>query len=76
MNLTDKKFIMDNGQEYLTIETLEYDGKSYAYIVNKANPIDSLYVQVIFDGQMKVQTIDPDLFKEKIYPLFLDKFGK
>jgi len=73
MNIDDKVLIVDN-KEYIVVETVEYEGKLYAYLVNNANVIDSIFKEVIFNDDMKLLSIDKSLFLEKIYPLFLEKF--
>lgn len=73
MNIDDKVLIVDN-KEYIVVETVEYEGKLYAYLVNNANAIDSIFKEVILNDDMKLLSIDKSLFLEKIYPLFLEKF--
>ena len=61
---------MKNGKDYIVIEQVEYDRKKYLYLVNDADEMDSKYVEV---KDNKITQIDPNLFMEKIFPLFAEK---
>lgn len=74
MNLNDKKIILDDDTEYIIIENVELESKNYAYLVNANNPIDAIYVEIVNENGFKIKNIDNNLFKEKIFPLFVQKF--
>lgn len=73
MDYTDKKFTLDNGKIYIVIEQVDYDDKTYLYIVNREDEEDNKFVEIINDT---LSSIDPDLFKDKLLPIFIEKLKK
>ena len=74
MNIEDKILTINNN-EYIVIDTIDLDNKKYAYLVNTANELDSMFKEVIInEEEMHIESIDKDLFTNKIYPLFIEKF--
>ena len=74
MNIENLLFTLENGKKYMIIETVQLDGKQYAYLVNRDNEIDSMFREVALTEEKGLKEIDKDLFKEKIYPMFIKKF--
>ena len=74
MNLDDKVFTLDDNKEYMVIADVTYEGKTYVYLENTLDQQDTLFRElVIAEDNIKLRTIDPDLFDEKIFDLFKDK---
>ena len=74
MNLDNKVFTIEN-KKYLVIETVVFDNKNYVFLVNRENELDSMFREILNeDGNMIVKNIDPAIFNNKIYPMFLEKF--
>ena len=71
MDYINKKFVLDNGKSYLVIEQVNYEDNIYLYIANPDNEDDTKFVE-IKDGNLL--PIDSNLFDEKIFPLFMEKF--
>lgn len=70
MNYANKKFTMEDGKIYVVIEQVDYEDNIYLYIVNREDENDSRFVQIKND---ELSDIDIELFKEKIFPLFVEK---
>ena len=70
MNYANKKFTMEDGKIYIVIEQVDYEDNIYLYIVNREDENDSRFVQIKND---ELSDIDIELFKEKIFPLFVEK---
>jgi len=73
MSIEDKVLTVNN-KDYIVIETVQFEGRIYAYLVNNANVSDSIFKEIVVDNDMKLLSIEKTLFSEKIYPLFLEKF--
>ena len=73
MDYTDKIITMDNGKKYIVIEQVNYDLKTYLYLVNRADEKDAMFVE-ISNGQ--ILKINSELFEKTIVPLFVEKFQK
>ena len=73
MNYNDKVITMDNGEKYIVIEQVDYNGKTYLYLINKEDNKDAIFVEIKNDNILK---IDPKLFSQHILPLFLEKLSK
>lgn len=73
MDYTDKKFTLANGKIYIVIEQVDYNDKTYLYIVNREDEEDNKFVEIINDT---LSSIDPDLFKDKLLPIFIEKLKK
>lgn len=74
MDLNGKKLILADGEEFIVIETVEYNNKNYVYMVNKNNGIDAMYGEVNPKDQLTIKSINTAFFKEHILPLFMEKF--
>ncbi len=72
MDFNDKVITLGNGKSYLVIDTVIYENKTYAYLVNKFDELDSMFREI---SSMGLNEIDKDLFSQKIYPLFIEKFS-
>ena len=75
MNLKNNAYKLDNGKEYLVIEQVNYEEKTYVYLVNSSNENDTIFKEVILDENIKFLPIEPELFKNKIYGLFIEKLS-
>lgn len=73
MSYLNKVITINDNIRYLVIEEVELDNHLYLYIVNENDENDSRFVEII-NGEIKM--IDPVLFQEKVYPLFIEKFNK
>lgn len=73
MNYINKVITLVDNNKYLVIEQVDLDNHTYLYIVNDSNEKDSKFVEVTEKG---ISQIDPTLFQEKIYPLFISKLKK
>lgn len=71
MNFDDLKFTLDDGKEYLVVDSVIYKECVYVYLVNYKNPLDSMYKLVRnFDNDFVLEDVDPILFKNEILELF------
>ena len=74
MDFTNKALVAGD-KRYLVIESVKYDGKTYVFIVNAEDQTDSNFVEAIEkDGNITTSPIAPELFKNEILPLFVEKF--
>ena len=77
MNLEDKLLTLSNGEKYMIIESVSYENKKYAYIVNVNKDLDTLFVEMKEqDGNIVFDEIEQEYLEEKILPLFIEKFSK
>ena len=72
MDFSDK-CISFNGNDYIVVEQLDYDNLTYVYLMNDVLATDTMFVEIKDD---KVLLIDPKIFEEKIFPMFIEKFKK
>ena len=72
MDYSDKSITMKDGREYIVIEQVNLDGNTYLYIVNDKDDNDTRYVEIKDNNILK---IDPKLFEEKVFPLFMEKMS-
>jgi len=75
MDLSDKIITLENNKKYIVIEIVEYNGDKYIYLVNEKEEIDSIFRKLTYNGILQLEEIEQNLFIEKIYPLFLEKFN-
>lgn len=73
MDYNNKVFTINN-KKYLVMDTVILDNKNYVFLINKENEMDNQFKEIIYDGNLILKNIDSELFQEKIYPLFLEKF--
>lgn len=73
MDINNKVLTIDD-KKYLVIETVEFEDKQYVYLLNKNDALDSMFREFFFEENYGLKKIDPKLFEEKIYPLFIEKF--
>ena len=72
--LENKIFVLDNGEKYSVVETVSYNNKIYAYLVNINDEMDSMFKEVcILDNEINLEDIDKDLFKKNIVGLFIER---
>lgn len=75
MDFNNKKFVLNDDKEYEVIEFVEFDNRSYLYLVNVDSEEDSCFKEFVdSNGEFILDDIDPDLFENNIFPLFIDKF--
>ena len=70
MDYSDKSITLKDGKEYIVIEQVNYEGNIYLYLVNNDDEKDARFVEM---KDNNVSLIDPDLFKDVIFPLFAEK---
>lgn len=70
MRYDDKVITMENGDKYIVIYQVDYESNTYLYLVNRDRNADTMFVQI---KDNRVSDIDPKLFKEKIFPLFINE---
>ena len=70
MDFSDKCLTI-NGKNYIVIEQVDYDNHTYLFLLNDNDELDSMFCEV--NGK-DVLLIEPELFKNKIFPLFIKKF--
>ena len=70
MDYSDKSLTI-NGKNYIVIEQVDYDNHTYLFLLNDNDELDSMFCEV--NGK-DVLMIEPELFKNKIFPLFIKKF--
>lgn len=75
MDLENKVIVTDEGTRYLIIETVEYENRKFAYLVNDKNELETMFVEIADNGN-SVKTIVPEFFEGIIFPLFQEKFLK
>lgn len=73
MDYTDKKFTLDDNNTYIVVEQVDFENNTYLYIVNSMDEDDTKFVQIKDD---EILDINPNLFNNKIFPLFVEKFSK
>ena len=67
MNYSDKAITL-NGIDYIVIKQVNYNNKNYVYLVNDKDKTDTMFGEIKND---EVFMIEPKLFQEIIFPLFL-----
>ncbi len=75
MDFENKIITLDNGKSYMVIDTVVYENKTYAYLVNKFDELDSMFREIVSGDNLSLNMIEKDLFSQKIYPLFIEKFS-
>ena len=74
MELDDKVFTLDNNEEYMVIEHIEFEGRIYLYLENTLDQQDTLFRELVINNDnVKLINIDPNLFENKIFDLFKEK---
>lgn len=73
MDYRNKKIVLEDNREYIVLEQVDYDNHTYLYIVSKENIEDTAFVEIRNDNILK---IDPKIFNERIFALFIDKLKK
>lgn len=68
MSYLNKVITINDSIKYLVIEEVDLENHIYLYLVNEDDEKDSRFVEIV-NGEIK--TIDPILFQEQIYPLFI-----
>ena len=72
----DKKTLINNNKRYVVIEQVNLDGATYLFIINSQDEYDSKFVGIrVENGKVVAYAIEPELFREKVFPLFLEKFA-
>lgn len=73
MDYTNKTLTLNDGIDYIVVEQVDFEDKTYLYIVNSEDEDDTSFIQI---NGGNILDINPELFKEKIFPLFKEKFEK
>ena len=73
MDYTNKTLTLNDGIIYVVVEQVDYDDKTYLYVVNSEDENDTTFIEL---NGGNLSTIDPELFKNVIFPLFKEKFEK
>lgn len=73
MDYTDKQYTLDDGNTYIVIEQVEFDNHVYLYIANTKDEDDTRFVEIKNNQFIK---IDPVIFDNDVWPLFLEKFNQ
>ena len=68
----NKNVVIVNNNRYLIIEKVEYDGRTFAYLINSSDEKDTDFVELKEDRVLEIQK---DFFVSNIFPLFVDKFS-
>lgn len=74
MNYVDKVITLLDDRRYIVIEQVVYNERYFVYLVNTLDEADSLFCEI--DPEGTINEIDPELFEETIYPMFIEKFDK
>lgn len=74
MNFKDKIITLENNKKYLVLDIVEYEDRKYIFLINNEDETDSIFREVLAGDNLKLKEIDQELFKNKIFPLFLNKF--
>ena len=72
MDYINKSITMNDGRKYIVIEQVNNDNNVYLYLVNDSDESDTAFVEMKDNEAVQ---IDPTLFQNKIFPLFLEKFN-
>lgn len=72
MDYTNQKFTLDNGNTYIVVEQVDFENKTYLFIVNNVDEKDTIFVEIKDDSILEIES---NYFEEKIFPLFLEKFN-
>lgn len=73
MDYTNKTLTLNDGIDYIVVEQVDFEDKTYLYIVNSEDEDDTSFIQI---NGGNILDINPELFREKIFPLFKEKFEK
>lgn len=73
MDYTNKTLTLNDGIDYIVVEQVDFEDKTYLYIVNSEDEDDTRFIQI---NGGNILDINPELFREKIFPLFKEKFEK
>ncbi len=67
-------FTLEDGKDYMVIETVEIDGNTYAYFTNDNNEVDSFFGKITNkDYDFHIENISSSEFSEKVLPGFIAK---
>ena len=72
MDYTNKQYTLDDGNTYIVIEQVEFDNHTYLYIANTSDEDDTRFVEIKDKQFVK---IDPVIFENDVWPLFLEKYN-
>ena len=73
MDYTNKKITFDDGKSYVVIEQVNLDESIYLYIANIDDEDDTSFIEIKGNDILR---IDPELFNDKVFPLFKEKLKK
>lgn len=67
-------FTLDDGKDYMVIETVEVEGVIYAYLTNEKNEVDSFFGKITNkDYDLHIENVSSEEFSEKVLPGFIAK---
>lgn len=67
-------FTLEDGKDYMVIETIEIEGDTYAYFTNDNNEVDSFFGKITNkDYDFHIESISSLEFSEKVLPGFIAK---
>lgn len=69
-NYNNKLIKLDDGNKYIVVKQINYENNIYLHLLNRENGLDVMFVKV--DGD-NITTIEPNLFKDKLLPLFFSE---
>lgn len=76
IDLINKIFVLEDDTRYSIIETINYENKTYAYLVNIEDELDSMFKEVILeDNNYSLNDINSELFSTKLLALFIEKMS-
>lgn len=73
MDYINKKITLESNKDYLVVEQVNYDNNIYLFVVNPLNEDDTKFIEI---KDNNLVPIDPNLFDQYIFPLFMDKLKK
>lgn len=73
MDYINKKITLESNKDYLVVEQVNYDNNIYLFVVNPLNEDDTKFIKI---KDNNLVPIDPNLFDQYIFPLFMDKLKK
>ena len=77
IDLENKTFKLSDNKEYEVIEHIEYNSKTYVYLVNINDKLDSVFKEIKkIDNEYYIDDIDKELFKKEIINKFINKINE
>ena len=70
----DNMTLTVNNKKYIVMENVSLDEKQYVYLVNQEDQLDTMFQEINLEGEQTLKPIETEIFVNKIFPLFLEKF--